>query len=84
MKKFLVILLIMLMVCGAGCSRGNERQTKTAVLYNRAIVITNEEIEIQITKYYVGSIFVVLWSTDGRVYRVPDSRVMLISDEGEG
>ena len=85
MKKILIgILLSCLLFGSCGCSRGNQRQTNTAVVYNRAIIITDEEVEIQITKYYVGSIFVVLWSADGRLYRVPNSRVILISDEGEG
>lgn len=85
MKKILIgILLSCLLFGSCGCSRGNERQTKTAVVYNRAIVITNEEVEIQISKYYIGSLFITLWSTDGKLYAVPHSQVMLISDEGEG
>ena len=85
MNKILMgILLSCLLFVSCACSRGNERQTKTAVVYNQAIVITNEEIEIQITNYYIGHTFITLWSTDGRLYAVPTSRVVLISDEGEG
>lgn len=83
-KKIVISLILVAMLgCSFGCSRGNRRQTNTAAVYNRAIIITNEEIEIQIINYYIGATFTVLWSTDGRLYAVPDSRVVLISDEGE-
>ena len=85
MKRFLIILLIMLMVCGAGCSRGNRREISvTAQRMNRAFIkIGNESIEVEVEAYYRDSDKVRIWTTDGKLYLTSPTNVVLICDEVE-
>ena len=85
MKKFLVMLLIVLMICGAGCSRGNRREISvTPQLMNRAFIkIGSESIEVEVEAYYRDGDKVQIWTTDGKLYLTSPTNVVLICDEVE-